>query len=33
LSNRKALDLLVANARITDEEWREEERMTDEAEG
>ena len=33
LRNRKALDLLVDNARITDEEWREEERMTDEAEG
>jgi trigger factor len=30
LSNRKALDLLVANAQITDEEWREEERMKDE---
>jgi hypothetical protein len=25
LRNRKALDLLVENARVTDEEWREEE--------
>jgi hypothetical protein len=29
LRNRKALDLLVANSRVTDEEWREE-RMKDE---
>jgi trigger factor len=26
LRNRKALDLLIANARVTDEEWREDER-------
>jgi trigger factor len=30
LRNRKALDLLVESARVTDEEWREEERLKDE---
>jgi trigger factor len=29
LRNRKALDLLVANARVTDEEWKEEEQETE----
>jgi trigger factor len=32
LRNRKALDLLVENARITDEEWREETEKTEESE-
>ena len=32
LRNRKALDLLVENARVTDEEWREETETTEESE-
>jgi hypothetical protein len=32
LRNRKALDLLVENARVVDEEWREETEKTEESE-